>query len=883
MSSASARQSGLWHFYGHPTPFVGRVKPMHCLREAVRNAIVQRTRHAVLVTGPAGIGKSRLLYEFTDSLEEHVENARIVAVACRPDASPPYRILLRLLRRRFQVAGGLTAEQVRDAIARGIVEVMGAGSGAQAHAICHLVGLPFPESRHVDAVGGDPAQIAEQAIEAFAGLLSMDAQRRPLVLAIDNLHLARDESLTLLQAVAQRVQGAPLVFVAAARPSEREAMRQFMRNLQRVGETVSLPELSDREGRKVLEGLLARAEAIPDAFVRRTLEKAFGNPLSIEQIVQLQVERDAIEVRGDRWVVHADRLDDTRIPGTLRDVVRSKLERLDPLERSVLEKAAVVGEVFWLACVDVLRRANEGRQWDDGDRLWSSNQRSDELARVIDSLRRRHILVRLPQSSIEGTRAYSFKHSVEREVIYEGLRRSQRAQLHRIVAQWLESHGGLGAEAPVELIARHWERGEHPAKAASYYVDAGQRAFRQHTNAEAVELFTRALACLSDDDAVQRIQVFHDLGRVHLMLGDAPEALGCFQQMLDLAWTLDDENMGGLAYNNMGKAYRMLGEYDLAIEQLKHAVVLFRRVEDIRGIASSADEMGRVHRLRGDLDRAEERIREGLRLREFLGDERSVAVSMHHLGNVHTERGAFREAAQILRDALVLARKTNDQRTVADVLISTGAICYHRGELDQATTVWREALGIARHLGDRVQRGILLNNIGATLTRLNRLDEAQDTLREAIELLEALGDRRSLADALRNQAEVRLRLGDYDRALELASDALAAAEEVGARGIAGMARRTLGEVCSRTLYDEHGGVSSQAHDAEQHFLAGLDDLRGVGLEAELTHTLFAYGSFLAELGRGEDAHARLSEALAAYERLGIPDGADRARRILSAL
>ncbi|MCB9522223.1 MAG: tetratricopeptide repeat protein [Myxococcales bacterium] len=880
--TAKALRAGLWSFYGQPTPFVGRVKPLHRMRESVRNAIEHNTRYAVIIQGPAGIGKSRLMHEFTETLGEHVDRVRVVAIACRPDASPPYRALLRLLRRRFDVPGGLTAEQVRDAIARGVVEVVGPGAGADAHFICQLVGLPFPDSRHIAAVDGDPARVAEHAVAAFARMLTADARKQPLVIAIDNLHLARDETLTVLEAVAVRVQG-PLLFVAAARPSEHEALRRFIRHVQTVGESVTLTDLSDREGRKVLSGLLKRCDKVPEGFIRRTLEKAFGNPLSIEQIVQLQVERGAIEIRGDRWLVHADRLDDTRIPGTLRDVVRSKLERIDALERSVLEKASVVGEVFWLGCLDVLRRADEGRHWEDTHRLWTTTERSDELVRVVDSLRRRHILSRLPQSSIEGTRAYSFKHSIEREVIYDGIAGPKRARLHRVVAQWLESHGGVDSEAPVELIARHWERGHHPAKASGYYIEAGRRAFAQHMNAEAVGHFRKALACLSDDDAVHRIQVFHDLGRVHLVLGDASEALGCFQQMLDLAWTLDDENMGGLAYNNMGKAYRMLGEYELALDQLKHATVLFRRVEDVRGIAASADEMGRVHRLRGDLDRAEERIREGLRLREFLKDERSLAVSMHHLGNVYTERGAFREAAQTLQKALGLARAARDQRTVADVLISTGAICYHRGELTQATTVWREALGIARELGDRVQQGILLNNIGATLTRLDQLDEANDTLRDATELLDALGDRRSLADALRNQAEVRLRLGDYDRALTLATEALEAARDVGARGIAGMALRTLGEVCSRTLYDERGGSTSQIGEAEVHFRAALEDLRAVGLEAELAHTILAYGSFLAEVGRVDAARARLLEARDAFNRLDMSDGAERASRILAAL
>jgi tetratricopeptide (TPR) repeat protein len=875
--------SSHWSFYGTPTAFIGRAKQLHQMRESVRTAVETERRCTVLISGAPGIGKSRLLHEFTESLTEHVAQVRVVPVACRPDASPPYRIFLRMLRRRFQVPGSVPAEQLRDAIARGIVGILGAGSGDVSHFICQLVGLPFPNSRHIAAVGNDPAAIAERAIDGFSRMLAADARKTPLVIAIDNLHLARDESLDMLVQVASRVSGAPLVFLGASRVVDRPALKRFTTELRRVGHVLTLSELSDREGRRLLESLLARADELPDTFVRLTLEKAFGNPLSIEQIVQLQVERGAIEVRGDRWVVHAERLDDTRIPGTLRDVVRSKLDRLGELERSVLQKASVIGEVFWMGCLDVLRRADEGRNWDNSDQLWTSTARSDEVERVLESLRRRHIIMRLPQSTIGGSRAYTFKHSIERDVLYEGIEGPRRARYHRLTAMWLEARTQADEHRPVELIGRHWERGHHPTKATGYYIEAGERAFQQHMNTEAVGFFRRALSCLTDDDALQRLAVFHHLGRVHLMLGDFSEALGCFQQMLSLAWMLDDEDMGGIAYNNMGKAYRALGEYELALEHLKHSLVLFRRVEDIRGLASSADDIGRVHRLRGQLDLAEDRIREGLRLRRYLEDERSVAFSLHHLGNVHTERGALREAAQVLREALGIARKVHDQRTIADVLISTGAICYHRSQNEQALTVWSEALEIARDIGERAQQGKLLNNIGATLLRLDRLDEARETLRDAAHLLEALGDRRSLSDAQRNLAETFQRLSDHARALELAEEALATAVDVGALGLAGLAEQTLGKIYAGTLFDEGPDRSDRLQRAEHYFAAAENDLRQVGREVELAETLYEHGSFLAELARFDEARVCLESAQDLFTRLELSEARDRVARILRAL
>lgn len=881
---SEAAPGGLWHFYGRPTAFVGRVKELHRLREAVRNAIDDQRRQAALIIGPPGIGKSRLMAEFVDSIEDHVGPVTVIATACRAGGAP-YSVFDSLLRQRFKVPADLPPNAAVVHLGAGLVSVFGDPAAAEeaSHFVGHLVGLQLDDSPHIKRVGGDPRLIQERAMEWFARLLAADARQQPLVICLDDLHNASDESLRLLRRLSDMIAAVPLLFLAGARTPDRPALSDFAASVGAQGETIDLAPLSDRQGRRVLDSLLARAESVPGSFVQLVLERAFGNPLSIEQIVELQIEREAIDIEDEAWVIRPDLLDDTRIPGTLRDVVRSKLDRLSPLERGLLEKAATIGERFWVGCLSMLRRVDEGHLWDDTDRFWTTNRREEELTGAVEALRRRHILQRWAESDLPGTRAYQFKHSIEREVLYEGIEGPRRARYHRLIAQWLETRGAERRDALIERIAHHWERGHHPRKAARYYIEAGSRAFARHVNTEAVSFLRAALSCLTDDDAADRLQVFHELARIHLVLGDNAEALGHLSEMLRLAWLLDDELMGGLAYNKMGRAYRALGEYDLAIAQFKNGVVLFRRVEDIRGIASCADDIGRVYMMRGDLAAAEERVREGLRLRRYLEDKRAVAVSLHHLGKVYTTRGDFKAAVPIMREALEIARAEEDQRTVADVLTSTGAICYHRGEYDQALTLWNEALEIARLLGERRLEGMLLNNIGETLCTLGRTDEARAPLEQAFELLEAVGDRRACSDALRNLGAVYLKRGDYGQALDLTEQALEIAREVGALGQAGLAERSLAEVCSRTLYDDAPDREARIDAAAAHYAAAIRDLRKVGFEAELGWALLSHGSFLAEVSRVAEAKAQLERAHTLFERLGMKEALERTERIRSVL
>lgn len=876
--------SGQWHFYGRPTAFIGRVKELHRLREAMRNAIDQGQRQALLLTGPAGIGKSRLIAEFIESLDQHVDDVTVIAVACRPGGGPPYSIYQRVLRQRFYVDADDPTDVVLEKIRAGIIQVFrDEAEGEQAaHFIGHLVGLRYPRSRHILEVDADPRRIEERATECFVRMMQLDAARKPLLVVVDNLHLADDQSLALLLRISRGIGTAPLLFLAAARDTRREAQRVFAQEVRRIGEVLELHDLPDREARLIVRSLLARAGEVPDAFERLVVERALGNPLSIEQILELQIERGAIEIDGPAWVLHDDRLD-ARIPSSLRDVVRSKLGRLSPLDRTVLEKAAAVGDVFWSGCVGMLRRADEGHVWDESDRFWTTERRNEELLQVFNGLKRRHIIVRNPRSSVPRSQELAFKHTIEREVLYEGIEGPRRARYHRLIAQWMESQGPELRERFVEQIALHWERGSHPRKAASYYIEAGDRAVERHVNEDAIAFYRKALQCLTDDDSLDRMHVFHKLGRVQMTVGDHAEALGHFQEMLRLAWVLDDEQQGGLAYNKMGRSYRALGEYDLALEHFKNALALFRRVEDLRGIAQSADDIGRVHRMRGDLDLAETRIREGLRLRRYVGDERAEAISLLHLGNVFTLRGAFDEAEKTMHEALELARKADDQKTVADSLSSIGVVRASRGEGERALGLWHESLDISRRLGERQLQGVLLNNMGEVHLHLGRPEEARAHLEQSIRIFEEVGDRRGLSEALRNQGSVYLKLGNHPAALEYAQRSLSEAREVGARRQAGLARLNIAEVHAQTLYDDAPDREARVRAAAEHFEAAIREFDEAGLEADLGNARLAHGAFLAELGREAEAREELDRARSLFVRLDMRDALERTDRILDAL
>jgi tetratricopeptide (TPR) repeat protein len=877
-----------WHFHGARTPFVGRVKELHSLREALRNIIDNSTARSMLLIGDAGMGKSRLMAEFTDTAEEHVDKVTVVSESCRPEGGPPYSVFARLIRQRFYAADE-SAEVARARILQGLSGLLGSPELGEeaAHFIGYLVGMRYPRSKHILKVDADARRIEARAVEMLIKMLRADAARAPLIITIDNLHLASAESLSLVLRLAEGLSDAPVLLVGAARPVIRDRHRDFCEFHRRGGQVVDVKPLADRAMRRLLQGLLARAADVPEGFAESTAERAFGNPLSLEQILKLQIERGAIEIDGDGWIIHRDRLEDTRIPRNLRDVVRSKLARLRDDERAFLERAAAVGEVFWSGAVEMLWRIDDGPTWDESDLYWNTQRRSDELGGVLETLRKKEIILKLPQSAMRHSATYTFKHILEREVLYGGIEGPRRARYHRAIAQWLESQGADDSEDYTEdyteQIAEHWERGHNPRKAASWYVRAGERALARHLNEKAAAFFLKANGHLTEDDRAARIDVHHHLGKIAQLRGDFAEALGHFQEMLRLAWLQDDVRAGGLAYNKMGQAYRALGEYDFALSNLNHGLALFRRAEDVVGIASSADDKGRVFWMKGDLEQALSLYEEGLRLRRYLGNRQGEALSLHHIGTILIERGDFKEAVQVLKDARGIARELGDLRLQSETLNAMGIICAHRGEHKKAITLWGQSLEMSQEIGLRNMSAILLNNTGEAHLHLGELEKARDLLRQAVDLLEALGDRRSLSDALRNLAETALRLDDFRGALDRAEQAVEVAEELGARGPLGMAERALGEICSRTLYDDLAQRDARIATAEGHFVRSLEELGAVGAEAELGKSLLSYGSFLAEIDRADEARERLDAARALFTRLSMKEWLERTDRLLDVL
>ena len=432
-------------------PLVGREEEVDLLHNTFTRTVRDNRVHLVTVFGAAGVGKSRLAREFVDG----VERSTILAGRCLPYGEG---VTYWAVAEMVKVAAGITDDDSVDAATEKLRSCCGD------EAVADLLGLA---AGVLDAVGGErSASEIAWAAQTWATEL---ADLQPLVLVFEDIHLAEEPMLDLIEHLASGVKDVPLLILCLARNDLLDERPAWGGGNVRAT-AIELEALSAADSARLVDAFVEGESAELSGEQREALlATTEGNPLFIEETVRMFLESDG-ELTG--------------IPHTVQAMISARIDRLPASERAVLRRAAVAGRTFWSGAIAAL----------------------SEPAPVADALQdlvERDFLVREPRSAVRGEDAYRFKHVLIRDVAYAGLSKSSRAALHLQMARWLA--GRTAGDELVEIRAHHLQdtvqleeelegrvSPELAAEAAAALEQAGRRAFAREANAVARRLFVRA-------------------------------------------------------------------------------------------------------------------------------------------------------------------------------------------------------------------------------------------------------------------------------------------------------------------------------------------------------------------------------------------------------
>jgi len=542
---------------GSETPLVGRDRHLSVLHQALQDAIDDQACVLVTVLAPPGVGKSRLAVAFADVVRER---ARVLVGQTPSYGGVTFASLVELLSQAAGQPAG-DAEQVAAALRKRLVDQPDG---------------PTVGDRLAQVLGVGEA-LASDASWAVRRLFEVIAAERPLVVVLEDVHWAETPMLDLADAVIERVHG-PVLFLCLARPELLEQRPTWAAGKPRVI-TMTLPPLMPTEARRVAE-LLLGGEA-PAAVVDWVCETAEGNPLYLEQLTAMLADQGLL-VDG-RWVGSDDA--DVDIPETLQALLASRLDRLDPTPRLILERASVEGRRFRIAAIRAL-----APELSPGD-----------VDEAVASLERRGLV----QPEDEAAGRWRFAHALVLDAAYRGLSKELRADLHERLADWMIEEDADQADVD-ESVARHLEHALHlreelgardersaalAARAGELFATAGSRAFTALDYITARDFLSRAAALLPEGSP-RRMEILPNLGAALADSGRAEESDALLAEAVDQARAAGSERDALRASVQLlsNRIYRSSDEAEIesASSEARHAFDAFEASGDEVGMAEAA-------------------------------------------------------------------------------------------------------------------------------------------------------------------------------------------------------------------------------------------------------------------------------------------------------
>jgi class 3 adenylate cyclase/tetratricopeptide (TPR) repeat protein len=607
-------------------PLVGRDQELELLVAAFERAADDRIPQLVSVVGVPGIGKSRLLGELFAAID-----AGDRLVRWRQGRSLPYGegVSYWALGEMVKAEAGVLETDSPDETTRKLraaVELLASDESETTWLESHLrplVGLA------ADELSGDRRGEAFAAWRRFFEALG---EERPLVLVFEDLHWADDGLLDFVDHLVDWLTDVPVLVVGSARP-ELLARRPAWGGGKANGTTISLAPLTDEETARLVHALLERSVLPADVQVT-LLERAGGNPLYAEEFVRMLAER------GD---------EDLELPGSVQGIIAARLDALDPVDKELLQDAAVVGKVFWSGALAAIG---------ERDRL--------EVEQRLPMLERRELVRRARRSSVAGESEYAFRHVLVRDVAYGSIPRATRAERHRRAAEWIESLGR--AEDQGDLLAHHYlsalelsraagvDVGVLAESAASALVHAGERAAGLNAFASAARFFDEALELgVPNED---RPRVLFRLGTaLHLSVG--AHRIERLEQARDALLATGDPERAAEACVVLAEAWWDHGQNERGREQLGRARELVEGRPPSPAVARVLCEVSRYAMLADETDEAVRTGREALAMAEALGLTDLVPGALINVGSARGNAGD-QGGIEDLERAIEIAKETNN-------------------------------------------------------------------------------------------------------------------------------------------------------------------------------------------------------------------------------
>jgi class 3 adenylate cyclase/tetratricopeptide (TPR) repeat protein len=822
------------------TPFVGRDGELGRLRETLEKAQAGQGQ-LVAVSGEPGVGKSRLFWEFTHSHRTHgwliLESSPVSY-----GRMTSYLPVSELLKTYFGIEDHDDKRRIREKVTGKILTLDDNLRGT----IPVFLGLLDVATDDVEQTT-DPRERRRRTLDAIKRLLLRESQVQPLLLIFENLHWLDGETQAFLDSLVESLPAARILLMVNYRPEYTHGWGSKSYYTQ-----FRIDPLQPESADELLQAILGNDAALAP-LKQLLVTQTEGNPFFLEECVQSLVEIKALT--GDRGQYRmAKAVETLQMPPTVQAVLASRIDRLDPEDKRLLQAASIIGKDMPFALLDAIAELPE------------------ETLRA--GLLRLQSAEFIYETTLFPALEYTFKHALTHDVAYGSLVTGRRKVLHARVVDALERIYNDRLSEQVERLAHHAVRGEVWEKAIVYLRQAGAKATSRAGNQEAVALLEQALQALTHmpegrPKLEQAIDIRLELRPPLLQLGRLREVLQLSKEAEQLGAELGDESRLARVYSYLVNYHYLNGEPDLAIDYGERCLRIADATQDLTLQALARGYLGLSLHAQGQYRRAELILRQNV---EALAQARGTAADQSAISYVTSsgwlaftlaELGDFHGADACVDQALRVADGAGHVygQTIARTL--AGLVWLRRGHLDRALALLQPSLDACREKHLDVWRPIPSSLVGLTLALSGRLDQALPLLEDGVHLSEVLDVKAYLALWTLHWAEGLMVAGEDERAREKAQHALDLAESHKERGHQAWAHRLLGDLASRR-------EAPALAEAEQHYRESLAIAEELRMQPVVAHVKMGIGRVMRLAGDRARAEEYLVTAFMLFRGMDVP-------------
>jgi class 3 adenylate cyclase/tetratricopeptide (TPR) repeat protein len=865
---------------GLEPPFVGRERERRLVKELFHASAEEQKAHLVSVVGIAGIGKSRLAWEFEKYIDGLIDDVWWHRGRCLAyGEGVAYWALAEMVRMRARIGEEEPSDEALAKL-RATLDTQVADPEERAWLeprLAHLLGL------------GEPiAADRQELFSAWRVFFERLADQGPCVLVFEDLQWAEPGLLDFIDHVLEWSRSRPVFVLALQRP---EGGGQREGRAARNATTLSLEPLSEQAMESLLDGFVP---GLPVELRAEILGRAEGVPLYAVETVRMLLDRGLLAREGDVYRP-TQSIEALAVPETLHALLAARLDGLDVSERALVQDASVLGKTF----------TKQG--------LASLSGRSDEeIEALLTSLVRKEVfsLQADPRSPERGQ--FGFLQDLLKRVAYETLSKKERKARHLAAATHLTKAWGDEQEI-VEVVASHYldayrllpeadDAAEIKRKAREALARAGERAASLAATVEAARVF--AAAAQLADEPVAEAALRALAGRAALTGGAFTDA----RRELERAHELYEQNGAGrdaaLTLAFLGRTDFALHDSDRAVERLERAFSVLAAGEQDEGLAAVAAELARLGYFRGELELAEERVLLAIDIAQRLWLPETLSHALNTAGLIAGEKGRVEYGFALLERALRLALDNDLPPAALRAYNNVGNVLDELDRYEEMIDLHERSLALARKVGARSHEWGLAAEYAFALLRTGQWDECADVLaalpEEALPVGAATGVAAELAVRRGRLADARALLAAEERTVDLSvAQARAGYRMIEAQVLNAEGEHTRALAAATEALDTLGLIRISAHTKSSfvealtaaHALADAEAVRGLLARIEaiprgmLPPTLAAHSlRFRALLGEEPDQRFRSASAMLREYRL-VPEAAlvqlDHAEWLLS--